>query len=232
MGRTIDVWLDRARAHLGDLGHQQRIDLHDLELGLQAALAEMARDKPREVSESLPGNGTAFDFTLAATFIVGFSEVVEVEYPAGERQPVIVDSQSYTVLRGTQTLRLYDHTPAASEMVKVTYTATWPYPTATASDDKIPDLFFDAVAALAASEAARAKAAELSRRQSKQVAGVELRNPATDDMFRLAAELRNVYRKVVLGVESRAGDQPSYAPALSISDTDVSVDSIFHGGRR
>lgn len=233
MGNTLGLWLDRARAHLGDLGHQQRIDLHDLELGLQAALGELGRDRPREVSETFAGDGTAFEFVLAAaTFVPEFSKVLEVEHPTGERRPVLVDSQAYMVLRGTGTIRLLDATPSTGSSVKVTYTSTWPYPTDSAAVDLTPAPWFDALAALAASEAARHKAAELAKRSSKQVAGVEIRDPATDDMFRLSAELRNVYRRVVLGSDTGSGEGPSYGPALVLSDADVSADSLFHSGRR
>jgi len=232
MGKTIGLWRDRARAYLGDLGHQQRIVLSDLELGLQAAFAELSRDRPREVAETFPGNGTAFDFSLTANFIPEFSRVLEVEYPTGERRPTLLDSQAYMVLRGSGTLRLLDATPATGSNVKVTYTTVWPLPTDLDTVDLTPAPWFDAVAALAAAEAARHKAAELARRQTKQVAGVEIRDPATDDMFRLAAELRNVYRRVVLGSDTGTGAAASYQPALALSDTDISLTSLFHSGRR
>lgn len=233
MGKTLGLWLDRARAQLGDLGQQQRIDTSDLELGLQAALGELSKDRPREVAETFDGNGVLYDFILdPLVFIPDVSKTLEVEYPAGERVPVIVDSQSWTLLRGTTTIRLFDITPSVGvDNVKVVYTAAYPHPTDSAAVDVVPAAWFDAVAALAASEACRSIAAMLARRAHKQVAGVEIRDPATDDMFRLASELRNVYKRVVLGTES--GSDPGYAPALSMSDTDVShPHSLFHSGRR
>lgn len=230
MGRTLAQWNDQVRHQLGDLGHQQRIDAHDIDLGIQAAFGEMSRDFPREVTETLPGDGSAFDFSLAATFVVGWSRIIEVEYPSGEREPVILDRQSWTALRGAATLRLLFDTPTATESVKVTYTAIWAMPNDTAATDLTPDPWFSGVAALAASHAARAKAAELARHQSKQVAGefVRAAGDAVGQLYSLADRLRAVYRNAVLG----QSEDDSHGPALIISDTDISVASVFHGGRR
>ena len=232
MGRTVDVWVDRARAHLGDLGPVQRISLADLTLGLQAALAELGRDRPREVAETFAGDGSTFDFDLDADdYHIDGSSVLEVEYPTGEREPKILDDQSWMMLRNSATLRLLDDTPATGESVKVSYTTLYPFPDETAATDLVPARWFDAVSALAAAEAARALASQMARRRSSQVAGELIRTDGVDDLFRLVSELRNVYRKVVLGQESGA-DGSSYTAALSVSDVDVSYDSIFHGGRR
>lgn len=232
MGQTLAAWVTRARGFLGDSGAIQRITDNDLELGLQAAIAELGRDRPRETAETFVGDGATYDFTLSATaFILDHSRILEVEYPTGEREPQILDSQAWTVLRGTRTLRLFDNTPSASESIKATYTTSWPFPTAIAGDDLVPSVWFDAVAALGAAEAARALAGQMARRRSSQVAGELLRTDGVDDLFRLVSELRNVYRKVVLGQESGSAGA-SYGPALYVSDVDVSHDSIFHGGRR
>lgn len=231
MGRTVAQWTDQVRNHLGDLGHLQRIDNHDIALALQAAMGELSTDQPREVTETFSGDGSTYDFDLSSTFLVGWSQVLEVEYPTGERTPSIVDRQAWTVLRGTSTLRMLVATPSVGQSLRATHSAQWPVPDDTASTDATPDPWFFGVAALAASHAARGKAAELARQQSKQVQGefVRAAGGSVEQLYSLSDRLRAVYRSQVLG-RPVSGEDPG--AHLSISDTDISVGSLFHGGRR
>lgn len=89
-----------------------------------AAVAVWNKYRPQELVATIAG-AASYDLTLPATFDLQTSYVISVEYPAGERQPVILDPADYSVYRSatsTAVLRLYVHTPAVGENVRLTYT--------------------------------------------------------------------------------------------------------------
>ncbi len=232
MGHTQAQWIDRIRAWLGDLGVYQLIDSASIPGHLEAALAEYANDNPRQISELFSGDGTVFDFTLTGAgeeaWIDKWSKITEVEYPTGNRDRTLLELRDTEVLKGTATVRLINTTPATgTDNLEITYTAIWPHPTGTDTDDEINAIHFPAVAALAAGHVARGKAGELARRQSSSVAGELFQHDATP-LFTAASDLRKYYRAVVLGQEPDQGPGDASEPALSVERIDVFPGALFH----
>lgn len=82
--------------------------------------------KPQRLVADLSGDGD-YDYSLPASFTLGFSQLESVEYPAGERVPIYLDpAEDYTVYRSasaTGVIRFFRHTPQTGETARVVYTA-------------------------------------------------------------------------------------------------------------
>jgi len=230
MGHTRQQWEDRIRARLGDLGVVQVVPATRIPFALETAFAVVSGDRPYEIVATLTGNGVLYDLTLTS-WEDRWSRVIRVEYPAGEKEPVYLESRDYLVLPGTTTFRLRSAVPATGETAKVTYAARWPVPTDTASVDKIPTPWFEAVAALAASDLLRTTAVEWARQSSAQVAGFTVdRDPAP--LFTAAKALRGLYDEIVLGIPEDAAGTAAEARseiAYVIDDQDVFPNTLFRG---
>ena len=226
---------DRIRSRLGDLGVLQRLGDAPIELALEAAVDQYGNDNPRKREETFAGNGTLFDFginTAGATiddFIRDWSRIVTVEFPTGTRIPDYIETRRTVVLfpADVATFRMLVDTPATGQSVALTYTVRWPYPTDTVADDKIIDVHFAPVAALAASKMAGNKAAEFARQQSSQLDG-DLFRHETEPLWRAKSILEAEYREIVLGVPPPDVEGTGSEPALITERVDVFPTAIFH----
>lgn len=95
----------------------------EMEQAIRNALEQFGRDVPRSLVADIAGDGTAFDLELPATYVDGYSSVSLVEYPAGERYPVLLNSDAWTLYRTASTLRLrlLESTPTSGSTVRVTF---------------------------------------------------------------------------------------------------------------
>lgn len=155
MGRTIDDWQDRTQTLLGDpkpTPAPESIQDHVL-----AAIRRFSADIPRITYADYPGDGVTFDLNLPTGWVPGFSRVVELEYPQGQRPAEYLDLQEVSLYprdSAPTKIRLRDTTPATGSTTRVYYAIPWPIPTDDPSIDKISDLDFEPVAHLAAAYAA------------------------------------------------------------------------------
>lgn len=238
MGHTRQQYEDRIRAHLGDLGVLQRVSEEQIPLALEQALLHYSGDHPAEATQTFAGDGATYDFDLeadvAAGFDRGWSRVLEVESPTGERTPALVDGRYWMVLRGTGTLRFLQDTPAAGSNIAVVHTRPYPFPDDDPATDLVPDQHHSAVAALAAANLARNKAAEFARRQSASVAGQLIQNDAAP-LFEAHRALKAVYDEAVNGIRDGGGGEGAAAATLAFAVSDIQPvfpGSIFHQRRR
>jgi len=101
------------------------LDAADYQQHLEDAARRLSRIEPREVVLDIAGDG-GFDYALPAPFDPDFSRVLQVEYPAGRREPEYVDHLDWTLYTdpaGTA-LRFRYASPAAAEVIRVTVTAS------------------------------------------------------------------------------------------------------------
>ena len=108
---------------------------------IKAALERYSADKPDEVTEDVSGDGGKY-YPLAsslASFVEGFSRILSIEYPAEavseDSIPVYLESEDWNDdywQGGTRYLLLPNHSPAASETIRIRYTAPYLW---TASSD-------------------------------------------------------------------------------------------------
>lgn len=87
------------------------------------AVATFNRHRPQRLVADIAGSDV-YDLSLPADWVEGFSEVLAVEYPAGEREPLFLDPETYLLYDNASTvkLRLLEYTPQAGETVRLTYT--------------------------------------------------------------------------------------------------------------
>lgn len=229
MGHRRAEYEDRIRAELGDLGVLQLVQVEQVPLALEAAFATFSKDRPREASQTFDGDGTAFTFDLtdditAPPWVPGWSTLLEVEYPAGERIPELMDPLNYRI-SSAGLLTLHEDTPSATEDITVRYITTWPFPTSDPDDDLVPEPYWHAICSLAASRLARGKAVEFARRRSSSVAG-ELITHDPGPLFQAAEALAAAYKETVLGRPATAGAPTPLA--LKHGSIDVFPDTLFH----
>lgn len=229
MGHTRTQYLDRIRNRLGDLNIIQHLAAAPFDLALEEALATYTKDQARYASFTATGDGSAYTYDLTADadqpWVPGFSRVVDVEHPTGNRRRTMVDSRGYAERDGTVTL--LDVTPASGAGLLIRYTTTWPHPDDDAATDLIPDVHFPAVTALAAAQLARGKAVEFARRQSNSVAGTAV-TLDPQPLFDAARHLEKVYTDTVLGRSDTAGGGTSSGVAMAVSDMDIFEHTLFH----
>lgn len=116
----------------------------DLDFAVAEAAKRYSRVRPREVVADVPGDG-GFDYALPAPYDPEFSRVLQVEYPAGAREPHYVDRLDWTLYKapaGT-VLRFERDTPQVGETVRVTFTALH-------TPDSVPAAHTDVVTLIAA----------------------------------------------------------------------------------
>lgn len=171
MGHTLDEWLAKVGQLVRDEGG---VDLSSFDMeavALRPAFARYSSDRPRIVVSEQAGEGSAY-VDLPADWDVDFSILQQIEYPARQNPPTYLGQTDWTFARSasdvdvTQVL-IYDSTPAASEWVRLTFSAPWPFPDATDPDvDLLGSIAFEAVASLAASFACESLASEAARDRS------------------------------------------------------------------
>lgn len=121
---------------------------------LSSAVKRYSGDNPREIPEDITGDG-GFDYPVAqlAHWADKFSKIIRVEYPVDDTSPVppIVSDTEWRLwnLPSGQQLRFLHAKPAATETIRIIYTALH-----TCDDDTctIPSVDAEAVARLAAAE--------------------------------------------------------------------------------
>lgn len=120
----------------------------DVDSIVVAALAQFSKDCPYIKVSDISGDG-GYDYSLPTTWQDGFSVIKKLEYPAGEREPVYMEPENWIIYNNgsSKKLRLLNHTPTASETIRLTYTIAFLETTI----DNIPVSYQDAFCNLAAS---------------------------------------------------------------------------------
>lgn len=228
MGRSRQQYEDRIRSRLGDFGVLQHVTEAQIPLALEDAINQLSIDRPREAVQTFPGDDTAYTFDLTADTTApawqpGWSRILELEYPAGERDRRLLDlTEARVDDAGILTLRLT--TPATGENLAIRYTTIWTAPADDPADDPIPDIYFNPVCSLAGSRLARWKGTEFARQQSVAVAGTVVPRNASD-LFAAADGLARAYTDIVLGRPDDAGNNP---PAMITISPETFPDTLFH----
>jgi hypothetical protein len=167
MGHTISEWADRVATLIRD---DQEIDIPNSfvrELGVFPAIAQFSIDHPRTTAIDVPSSGRYVPLpTVAQGWQEGWSEIRQVEAPAGKTPPAVLLDSGWQTVRDPSTptvQRILIPADVENEQVRVIYTAAWPIPTDDPATDLIPELGFSAVCSLAAAMSCTALASEAAR---------------------------------------------------------------------
>jgi hypothetical protein len=137
-------------------------------------LQRFSRDIPARVSADVTGNGTKYYIlvgsgTVLSRWVDEFSSIISIEYPAAD--VALNETPNYLIpddwrddyqAGGYTYLRLPNHTPAATEKMRIIYSAPWLFSGSPESLD-IPAQYFSAYCYLAASCCCTAISARYSR---------------------------------------------------------------------
>jgi len=186
-----------------------------------------SRFRPQELVKDLAGDGATYQWTLNTTNFPSWdnarSSIAALEYPAGERPPVYLESGDWTIVRtatATRALHLPAITPGTGATLRVTYTA--PH-----GDDAstVPAGDLDAVANAAAALASRRLQAIYSQLGNSSIGADAVDYGAKRDGFSsLAKDLDRRFE------EAMGTAEDDEAPAAS--GTAVWDPGMADGGRR
>ena len=206
---------------------------------IDSAAELYSHDLPDEITTDITGDaGKYYDIAAGlASWSEGFSQVLAIEYPAvtiaNDETPTYLDHEDWDDdywASGTRYLFLPNHAPAATEAIRVRYTA--PYPLGTSGYD-IPGQHFYAVSHLAAGLSARAIAAKYSRTSDSTISVDAVDHLSRAQQWsRRADEFIKVYREE-LNIQDDNG--VIERPAGEFVDFDTEPSSarryLFHGDR-
>jgi hypothetical protein len=226
MGSALTSWESRVRALLGNPTPQQ-LSPQDAQDHVRAAVRTFSSDRPRVTYVDYNGDGATFSLTIPVSWVPGFSNLMAIEYPQGERDPVMLDLKEAAVYPSDSApafIRLAQTTPETGKVLRAFFTLPWPIPDATSSTDKIADVDFEAVCHLGAAYAARSLAGRASGARSPVIpaasqAGWEQERQRWSDE---AGTHMQIYQDHVGG--------GSAGPADGVTDWDVQSAYPYQGG--
>jgi len=175
-----------------------RLDQPKKDAAITEAVSEHSRHRPHAKVADVAGDGATFDIPLGAAGGVpdwqeGFSVVRQVEYPAGEREPILLERDAWReyVTPTGRVLRLHTITPQTGETVRISYAILH---TVSALAGTIPDADFDSVVNLAGSIAAHMLAMSFAQAGDSTIAAdsVDHKSKSAEYAAR-ARDLRGLY---------------------------------------
>ena len=181
----------------------------DLTAAIEEALAgRYSKDRPQVLLADLTGDGSQYEWAVAdiTDWQNGFSQVVRIEYPQGERTPNYLESDDWLIYESpTARFLRFVFAPSNGKTARVHFTA--PHAVDAAS---LPEADFYAVGALAAALAARRLAALYAQTGDSSIAAdtVNYRSKS-QEYLALARRLEKDYENL-LGT-----DPERTAPAAS-----------------
>lgn len=125
-----------------------KLEAEEINNFILEGLSYFSKDYPRICVVDIAGDGS-YQYDLPVDWQAGMSWMQRVEYPAGMRLPLYLEADDYTIYKSTsgEKLLLVNHTPQASETLRLTFTT--PYTEASLAE--IPPPMHDGLALLAAS---------------------------------------------------------------------------------
>lgn len=224
MAETLATTKTKVASVIQDAGgHLSTGAAGDVEAAIRESLETFSHDLPRELVADVSGDGATYDLTLPSGYLDGFSRVIRVEYPAGERQASYLDANGYRVYRtaASAKLRLDAVTPGSGETVRITYSGLHTLDGLDgATTTTVPDWYSETFVLLCAATALyRLSARFLHEQESSLGADVVDRRSRSDETRRLADKLLARYRDQV-------GANRGEVPALAV----INWDQPLHNG--
>lgn len=209
---------------------------------VRAALAMYSKHRPRTLVEDLAGDGD-YDYDLPDDWVEGSSSLKTVEHPAGQREPIVLEAEDYTLYQTADAtvLRFLQLIPVAGETIRLTFTAPHVIDDTTTT---VPVNDANAVADLAASVACEWLSSRFSQsgEPTLQADSADHTSKARDFALRATAFRNQYYDYMGLprpGAKTSDGREASSASVAAASavrdwDTDLSTgdDRLTHPRRR
>jgi hypothetical protein len=204
---------------------------------IEAAIERYSRDIPDEITADVTGDAGKY-YPLAASLTAwseGFSRILSIEYPAlavsADHLPQFIDTWNDDYWAGgTRYLFLPGHAPAATETMRIRYTA--PYVKASNAYD-IPPIDFNAVCQLATGYCCLAIATKYARTSDATISADSVDHAGRSERFRTQAqEWFRLYEEHIGLTKSLlaggAGGEGQEAPAIEFVDF-AKIIGLQHG---
>ena len=206
-------------SNLGDMYSET-----DLERAVAGAIARYTQDRANRVVGSFVGDGTS-TYDLSAKGLTGWTEalsqVTEISYPYSAADENVLGSQDWFVIddpTNGKTLYLPNSAPAATETVRIRYTAPW-------AEDTVPAHHVEAVAMLAAALYLRMLAVRMTQSGESTIQADSFDRKSNGNQFStLADKYERQYKEIVVPaeVETSGGSSSSAgAAAVAVGTLDV-----------
>lgn len=196
------------------------------DIAIQMAVKYYSRLRAAEKVADIAGTGV-YDYTLPTDWVDGASTVKQVEYPAGEQQPVYLYLEDITLYRTAAALKLrfLKISPAAGKTIRLTYTGLH---TVTAGSASIPISDEDAVSALAAAYACEALSTHYAKttEPTLQADVVDHRSKSQEFAGR-AKRLRQIFLSS-LGIREENEVAPASGTRDWFTDSSWGEDRLLH----
>lgn len=188
------------------------------ELIKQAIQQRYSKDRARELVADVSGDGTS-DLPVPANFEEGFSVARAIEYPIGDVPPTFVEDDAWIFYRlppsGTLKVRLLSARPAASEFVRVTFTARH-----LSDGSTVRNADFEAVADYAAALSFEALAAVYTQSGDASIAADAVNyRTKSQEYLALAKTLRRRYFQH-MGIDEDLAGSAGAGPAVATGELD------------
>jgi hypothetical protein len=200
---------------------------------IDAAAREHSRYRPYRRLHQYTGDGISFDFALGVApgpsdWEQGYSQILSVEYPAGQREPQLLEDGDWVIYEKITgpVLRLLNDTPGAGKTIVITYTVRHQI---SESNSTIPDSDFEAVAHLAAAFALQSLSNRYLQNTSATISADAIDNRSKSfDAAQNAERERKIYY-------DHFGLQAGAAAGFATKDLDVNYpwgeDRLTHPNR-
>lgn len=176
----------------------------DRERGIYAALERFSRDAPDEVTEDVSGDGGKYYAISGLTYFAEeYSRITKIEYPAyavsSDETPQFLDAEdwddNYRDGSNVRYLFLPNHAPAATETMRITYTA--PY-TVVSDAISIPSQNYYAFCNLVACEVCRYIATKYARTSDNSISADSVDHSGRSGRFRdMASDFCAAYERMM-----------------------------------
>lgn len=242
MATALSVFLAQVEILIGPDESNLEFDDSELETFVKAAVERYSKDAPDDVTEDITGDGGRY-YDIASelsSWVEGYSRILRIEFPAAtvasDEIPTYLDDEDWqdNYFDGTtRYLFLPNHSPAATETLRVTYTA--PY-TWSGSPEEVdtPAQDFYAICNLAACIACQAIATKYSRSTDSTIAADSVNHTSRAGEFERRSDKYCSYYSEHLGLGDEG--EPQFQPAAGdFVDWDtapgwpVGRDYLFHG---
>lgn len=217
--------IDQAKVFLR--GQQKRLLALDWPRILEQARMRFSKDRPRELIADITGSGaSSYSLTSVVTgWVNKFSQISKLEYPAGQQNPVYLDTNKWVVYKPStvlEQLKFFADAPTASQIIRITYTVPHTFTSATST---IEDNDLELFAMLNAHYAAQAMVSDLlqENRSNLQADTVDF-TEKSNSMQALADKLLAKYTDAIKG---KTGDSPAFTTALWDYDMQPSYPGQF-----
>lgn len=193
---------------------------------LSQAVSVYSKDRPLEKTHEITGDGSAYDFSMPADWIDGFSNIVSrIEYPADDHQnPVYIEDDEWMFFKKlvatvtTKYIRFLTFTPASEKKARFSYVI--PH-TLNDTTNTIADNDIEAVVALAAALCFWALAAKFAQTTDPTIDADVIDYQRKSDLYATLARDKLATYNSLMGLGKEAQGAAAASAGVAIKDLDI-----------